>query len=371
MDLGNNTVPTPFEYHTDVSTTTTTRPGSEGPRAPRVGLRELPDGPCGAVPRSVPEELTARLQRAAEQAAEQTAEWRLTGWLADLPLGSLREAMVAIAVGAGLAAHRGLDFAWQMPLLVLAGISFLLVGGRVLLGAAARARLRADAPGAERADEPGPAPGRDDLEERSVSPQRLGTSLIAAGCVCFVPLFLVAGTPFLVLALSSAAVIAVLLSGLVPFAFRSQAETLARLGMTAAIVGGVVLARGGQLTVDVVIASLQLGLLATVLGSVTNLRDLARDRKVGRKTLVARFGVPLGRFEVSAFCLVPYAMSFAWMFAGAWGAALLPLVALPLAAWIIRDVNLLLPGPLMDSVRPRAAALQLAFGSLLAVGLAL
>jgi len=291
----------------------------------------------------------------------------MPGWLADTPIGALREAIVAVAVGAGLAVHQGLDFAWQMPLLLLAGISFLLAGGRILLAAPEPA-------GSVTGDGPGhscPGPQAAAPAGRSVSPKRLGTSLVAAGVVCFVPLFLVANTYIVVLVTASAAMTVVVLSRFVPFTIRSQAETVARLGLTVAIVGGVVLARGGSLTIDVVIASLQLGSLAVVLGSVSNLRDLVRDRKTGRKTLAACFGVQAGRVVVTLLCVGWYAMSFVWQVSGAWGAAVLPLAALPLAAWIVRDVNMLPPGPLMDRIRPRAAVMQLAFGSLLAVGLAL
>jgi 1,4-dihydroxy-2-naphthoate octaprenyltransferase len=284
--------------------------------------------------------------------------------LEGIPVGALRDSTVAIAVGAGLAVHRGLDFAWQMPLLLLAGIAFLLVGGRILLPARKRARAGASVNTRLRRNGAEPTAG-------SVSPQRLGTSLVAAGGVCFLPLFLVAGTPLIVIAVASGAVTVFVLSGLMPFAIRSHAEALARLGLTTGIVGTVVLARGGSLTVDVVIAGLQLGILAALLGAVDNLRDLAQDRKTGRKTLAVCFGVPVGRFQVGLVCLVPLVMGAAWVIGNAWGAALLPLAVLPLAAWVIRDVNLLLPGPLLDGVRPKAAAMQLAFGGLLAVGLAL
>lgn len=308
-----------------------------------------------------------RLRRAAEQGVARTLDWRASGRLADMPIGALQDVIVAIAVGAGLAVHQGLDLAWQMPLLLLAGISCLMCGGRIMLAAPEGAKPVA-----------GDDPGHSGLEGqdvastgRSVSPQRHGISMIAAGLVCFLPLALVAGTFLVLLLIASAAMTVGVLRKFVPFTVRSQAETVARLGLTATVVGGVILARGGSLTIDAVIAALQLGSVAVVIGSVTNLRDLLRDRKTGRKTLVARFGVQAGRIEVALLCLAAYGVSFVWLIFGARGAAVLPLLALPLAAWIVRDVNLLPPGPRMDSIRPRAALLHLAFGSLLAVGLAL
>jgi len=367
MHRGNNSALTYMTDQAAFSTRKTTRTLADGLSAPPSRLRELPGAPSGSSSRAIPQELTARLRHAAEQGVERSTEWRLTGWLEGIPVGALRDSTVAIAVGAGLAVHRGLDFAWQMPLLLLAGIAFLLVGGRILIPARRWARFAADG-GSLKSHRTSKADASTDW---SVSPQRLGTSLVAAGCVCFVPLILVSGTPLVVIGAASGAAAVVVLSGLMPFAVRSQAETLARFGLTTAIVAAVVLSRGGSLTIDVVVASLQLGLLAALLGAVDNLRELARDRKIGRKTLAACFGVPVGRFEVGLLCLMPPVMGVAWVIGNAWGAALLPLAALPLAAWIIRDVNLLLPGPLLDSVRPRAAAIQLAFGGLLAVGLAL
>jgi 1,4-dihydroxy-2-naphthoate octaprenyltransferase len=291
----------------------------------------------------------------------------MSGWMADMPIGAIRDVIVAVAVGAGLTVHQGLDFAWQMPLLLLAGISCLVSGGRILLAAPERAGSGAG----DELEHSGLEPYADAPTRPSVSPQRHGMSLITAGIVCFLPLTLVAGRLPVLLLIASAAITVGVVRRFVPVAVRSQAEIIARLGLTAAVVGGVVLARGGSLTIDMAIAVFQLGSIAVVIGSVTNLRDLLQDRKTGRKTLVARFGVQAGRIEVTLLCLGSYAVSFFWLLFGARDAAVLPLLALPLAAWIVRDVNLLPPGPRMDSIRPRAAALQLALGSLLAVGLAL
>ena len=73
---------------------------------------------------------------------------------------------------------------------------------------------------------------------------------------------------------------------------------------------------------------------------INRTENLARDRKSGRRTIVSSLGVPAGRFQIALMCLLPYSLCVCWTFAGAWGAAFLPLLTLPLAVWIIRDVNL-------------------------------
>jgi len=297
--------------------------GSTKPTA----LKELPHSSVAPDKEAILEKLPEHLL----QDAEKTAKWRLAIWFEDWTLWAW-QVPSGIAVGTALAFHRGVGFSWYAPVLMLVGILSLLSGGRL-----DRARLR------------------------------LAVGLFGVATVCFGLLVLTGGYPVVVLGLV-AAVLAALGTGIVPCAFRSQADTAVRLGVTVALVGGVCLAMGNALNADVFVAGLQLGILATSLGAVNSLRDMARDRQSGRKTLTVRFGVPAGRYQVALLCLIPYTMNLCWAFSSAWGAALLPLLSLPLAAWIIRGVNLYAPGPMFNAIRPWAVSLYLAFTVLLTAG---
>jgi hypothetical protein len=323
-------------------------------------LHELPGAPLGPVSEPVSSELTARLGRAAQRTAHRVSGWRLVAWLEDQPLAALRQATAATAVGAALVMHHRIELAWQLPILALLGLGFLLVGGRVSLATLGRSMFAvgdsASDPEADAAN-----PTRTQL--------RVITALLAMAAACFLPLALAGGRPLVMAGISAAVIAAVLLNRFVPRVVQSPAESVARLGLTIVAVSLVVLAQTGAFTADICVAGLQVGLFACVQGAMDNMRNLARDRKNGRRTVVSSLGVPAGRFQIALMCLLPYSMCVCWTFAGAWGAAFLPLLTLPLAFWIIRDVNMYLPGPVFEQFRPRAAALHLAFSILLTAGL--
>ena len=54
------------------------------------------------------------------------------------------------------------------------------------------------------------------------------------------------------------------------------------------------------------VAGIQIGLLATVIIAVNNLRDHVQDEKAGRRTLPVRFGKNFGRLEITFLALTPF-----------------------------------------------------------------
>jgi 1,4-dihydroxy-2-naphthoate octaprenyltransferase len=118
-----------------------------------------------------------------------------------------------------------------------------------------------------------------------------------------------------------------------------------------------------------VLASLPVGCLATALLVVNNLRDIPTDAESGKRTLAVRIGDRRTRalyctLVGAAFVLiVPVALDRPW--------AALAFAALPLAARPIRAVGGTAIGPALIAVLGDTGRLQLAYGSLLALGLAL
>jgi 1,4-dihydroxy-2-naphthoate octaprenyltransferase len=116
------------------------------------------------------------------------------------------------------------------------------------------------------------------------------------------------------------------------------------------------------------------GLLATAILMVNNIRDMETDRRAGKKTLAVRLGRAKARI---GFALVVYlgfvTAPLAWAFGGEhltpW--LLLPWLALPLAAPIVRTVRNRVDGPSLNGALARTGLLQLVFCVLLSAGLLL
>ena len=115
-------------------------------------------------------------------------------------------------------------------------------------------------------------------------------------------------------------------------------------------------------------ASVPVGLLATALLVVNNLRDIPTDARSGKRTLAVRLGDGGTRslyvgLVAGAFVVVPLlALRRPWV--------LLAVLALPLAARPMQRIAQGATGMALIPVLGETGRLQLAFGALLAVGLA-
>jgi 1,4-dihydroxy-2-naphthoate octaprenyltransferase len=124
----------------------------------------------------------------------------------------------------------------------------------------------------------------------------------------------------------------------------------------------------GELTALEVLAAVPVGLLAVALLVVNNLRDIPGDSVVGKKTLAVRLG-PLATRRLYAGCVLgavalaaPIAVMRPW--------ALLGLGAFAAAVPPVRQVAGGAEGPALVPVLGATGRVQLMFGLLLAIGLA-
>jgi 1,4-dihydroxy-2-naphthoate octaprenyltransferase len=101
---------------------------------------------------------------------------------------------------------------------------------------------------------------------------------------------------------------------------------------------------------------------------INNLRDIPSDTAAGKRTLAVIMGDTRTRLLYAGCALVPFATALAM--APARPLALLTLAALPLAVLPIRAVRSGAKGAALISALGRTGRLQLAFGALLTLGLA-
>jgi 1,4-dihydroxy-2-naphthoate polyprenyltransferase len=124
-----------------------------------------------------------------------------------------------------------------------------------------------------------------------------------------------------------------------------------------------------RLTGLAVLAAVPVGLLAVSLLVVNNLRDLVGDAAVGKRTLAVRLGAQATRLLYAACLISPYALVVAIAVARPW--ALVAWASLPLALRPVRRVLAGETGKGLIEVLGATGRVQLVFGLLLALGIAL
>jgi 1,4-dihydroxy-2-naphthoate octaprenyltransferase len=111
------------------------------------------------------------------------------------------------------------------------------------------------------------------------------------------------------------------------------------------------------------------GLLATAILAVNNIRDLETDRRAGKRTLAVR----LGRAHARMLFVVIVAGAFVtaqipWIVGSLSPWLVLTLLAIPLAIPVVRAVRTRTDGPSLNAALAGSGKLQLAFCILLAAG---
>jgi 1,4-dihydroxy-2-naphthoate polyprenyltransferase len=115
-------------------------------------------------------------------------------------------------------------------------------------------------------------------------------------------------------------------------------------------------------------ASVPAGLLACALLMINNLRDIRSDVQAGKRTLAVRLGDARSRKAYVGALVVPFI--FAVLLAGWRPLTLLALLACPLVFYPVRSVLAGATGPALIRTLGQTSRVQLAFGILLTVGLA-
>jgi 1,4-dihydroxy-2-naphthoate octaprenyltransferase len=187
-----------------------------------------------------------------------------------------------------------------------------------------------------------------------------------------IPLVIAGGIPILVIGAMSLVAGYAYTAGPFPLAYLGLGEVFVMLFFgVAAVKGMAYVLTGHGLWPWADVAALQVGLQSSALLAVNNCRDIEGDRRVGKRTLAARFGLRFARIEIAALVAVPYLLGTAWVAGGRPWAAFLPLATLPLAIRLVRGVWNEPPSPRFNVFLALTALLQLLFCALAAAGMVL
>ncbi len=284
---------------------------------------------------------------------------QLRAWLAATRPATLSCAVGAVVVGAALAAaerrHR-----WDASLAAL-GVAISLQIASNLYNDYGDFIRGADA------DRIGP-PRAAQSGWLSASHVRMGAFVaIALAIASGLRLVALIGWPALAIGATAIASAVAYTAGPFPLAYIGLGDAFVMAFFGVVAVNGTFLAETGRLTARSGAASVAVGALATAVLVVNNLRDREGDARVGKRTLIVRFGERFGHGEYVTLLLLAYGSAIG--LAGferrlGW---LLPLLTLPLAMQRARSV-LTSSGAELNQELAKTAQLGLLFNLLLAGG---
>ncbi len=118
------------------------------------------------------------------------------------------------------------------------------------------------------------------------------------------------------------------------------------------------------------VCAVPVGLLASAILVVNNVRDIDTDRRAGKRTLAVRLGRERTRGLYTAMLLVAFAYApLPWLLGSMTAWLLLPWAAIPLAVSLVRVVRTHVDGPSLNGALARTGLLQLLFCLLFATGI--
>jgi 1,4-dihydroxy-2-naphthoate octaprenyltransferase len=157
-----------------------------------------------------------------------------------------------------------------------------------------------------------------------------------------------------------------------PYGYEGLGEVFVFLFFGIVAVTGSYFVQAERVTWEAVALAVPVGMLATAILVVNNVRDLETDRRAGKRTLAVKLGPVRARrlyavLVLGAFALVP----LPWVLGSLSAWLLLALAALPLVPPLVRTVAERSDGPSLNGALARTGLLQLVFCALVSIGILL
>jgi 1,4-dihydroxy-2-naphthoate octaprenyltransferase len=284
-------------------------------------------------------------------------------WLMAARLRTLPAAVAPVFVGTALAGHDG-DFDVFAFLAALLGALFIQVGTN-LSNDYSDARRGADSDdrlGPVRVTAGGLVPPK----------QVLIATYVTFGLAVLCGIYLVVKAGPVLLLIGAASILAGVLytGGPRPYGYEGLGEVFVFLFFGVVAVTGSYYVQVEHLSWQAFVAAVPVGLLASAILVVNNVRDLETDRRAAKRTLAVRIGRERTRLLYAAMLALAY-LSLVPLVAGLSAWVLLPLLSVPLALRLVAIVRTRSDGPSLNGALAGTGLLQLAFCVLLSVGMLL
>jgi 1,4-dihydroxy-2-naphthoate octaprenyltransferase len=284
-------------------------------------------------------------------------------WVAGTRPRTLPAAVVPVLIGSGVAAGYS-EFSWWRAVLALLVALLLQVGVNFANDYSDGVR------------------GTDAAGKRAGPMRLVGSGVATPGAVkraafgcfglaCALGLVLAAVTSWWIVAAGALCVLAAWFytGGKHPYGYQGLGEVSVFLFFGVAAVAGTAFVQMERLSWLGLAASVPAGLLSCALLMVNNLRDIGSDATAGKRTLAVRIGDGRSRTVYLLFLLLPFVL--AALLAVYRPFTLLALIALPLALAPAKAVRGGVAGPGLIATLGQTGRLQLAFGVVFTVGLAI
>lgn len=202
--------------------------------------------------------------------------------------------------------------------------------------------------------------------------QVLLATYITFGAAVLCGVYLVAVAGWELIAVGAASILAGVLytGGPRPYGYEGLGEVFVFLFFGFVAVTGSYFVQVQHLPWQAFACSVPVGLLASAILVVNNVRDLETDRRAGKRTLAVRLGRSRTRTLHAAMVALAFAIPpLLWLIGGMTPWLLLILLAVPLAMPVVKVVRTRVDGPSLNVALAQTGALQLAFCLLLSIGL--
>jgi len=278
---------------------------------------------------------------------------------------TLPAAVAPVLVGTALAATEG-TFKWLTFVAAMLGALFIQVGTNLSndYSDARRGADTEDRLGPVRVTAGGLVPPR----------QVLVATYLAFGLAVLAGAYLIATAGWELLLVGAASIAAGVLytGGPRPYGYEGLGEVFVFLFFGVVAVTGSYFAQVEKLSWEAFVLAVPVGLLASAILVVNNVRDLETDRRAGKRTLAVRLGRSRARGLYAAMVYLAFVCApLPWLLGAddlsPW--LLLPWAALPLAVPVVRIVRNRSDGPSLNGALARTGLLQLAFCGLLSAGI--
>jgi len=155
-----------------------------------------------------------------------------------------------------------------------------------------------------------------------------------------------------------------------PYGYEGLGELFVFLFFGIVAVVGSYFVQVQELPWEAFVCALPVGLLASAILLVNNVRDLETDRRAAKRTLAVRIGRARARLLYKAMLAAAFlAAPLPWVLGSMSAWLLLSWAALPLAAGLARTLDTHTDGPALNAALARPGVLQLVFCLLLAAGI--